>query len=509
MDMLTYRRFLTAIPILFLLGFAAYANSIPHPFVHDDVVFIQNNQSLSHWNDVPSLFLRSSTVGGTLSIVNFYYRPLLDILYKIQYALFAFNPHGYHLFNVLLHIANSILVYRLILLLLKNFKGGNLNPEALAFCTAVFFLIHPVQTEAVACIAGVSNLIFAFFCLLSLICYVKARQRESSRYGIGWYAAALIFFLAALFSKEQAIMLPLLGGMYEVILTPPRFGGGKASYRMTVLRLAGFFITAVGYLSFRNIVAGNSIASILAYKGELILRIHQIPKVLLMFLGILVFPYGLHYYRSTDILQPYFFSTVTLIFFLGALVFFIKDLPRDSRRWLIFAGGWFFVTLLPVLNIVPLINEYSLILTAEHFLYLPIIGFVLFALLVGSFVMQKIFQGKSSKINALLVSLLGLICMAATIKQNIYWRGEIPLFERVVHFEKDFGRGHMLLAKAYYFHQEYDRAIAQYTIALRIMQSYLERTKVPEAQTFYSGFIKEIYFDLARCYEDRGKRYSH
>jgi len=494
---LALRRYL----LLFLIGFAAYFNSIPHPFVHDDVVFIQNNQTLGDWNDVPSLFLHSSIAGGTLSIVNSYYRPLLDILYKIQYALFALNPHGYHLFNVLLHIANSILVYRLILLLLQAFGGDNFNPEAFAFCTAMFFLIHPVQTEAVACIAGVSNLIFAFFCLLSLICYVNARQRESSRCGIGWYGAALIFFLVALFSKEQAIMLPLLVGLVEVALAPSHLVGGSVSFRMRALRLAGFFITAFGYLSFRNIVAGNSIASILTYKGELILRILHIPEVLLMFLGILVFPYGLHYYHSTDILQPYFFSTVTLIFLLGALAFLIKGLPRDSRHWLIFAGGWFLVTLLPVLNIVPLINEYSLILTAEHFLYLPIIGFVLFALWLGSFVMQKIFQVKSLKINALLVSLLGLICIAATIKQNTYWRGEIPLFERVVRFEKDFGRGHILLAKAYYFHQEYDRAIVQYNIALRIMQSYLSRTKVPEAKKFYLGFIQEIYFDLAHCSE--------
>lgn len=508
--------------LLFLIGFVTYFNSIPHPFVHDDVVFIQNNQTLGDWSDVSSLFLRSSMTGVAASIVNSYYRPLLDMLYKIQYALFGFNPHDYHLFNVLLHIVNSVLVYRLILLLLKchfkslSFGGDNLeksfiNPEAFAFCTAMFFLIHPVQTEAVACIAGVSNLIFAFFCLLSLLCYLKARQKESSRYWVWWYAAALIFFLAALFSKEQAIMLPLLAGLVEVTLAAPRLSGGSASFpgppitkagagRMTALRLAGFFIMAFGYLSFRSIVAGNSLAFILAYKGELILRILHIPEVLLMFLGILAFPYDLHYYRSVDILQPYFLTTAILVFFLGALIFLIRCLPRENRPWLVFAGGWFFVALLPVLNIVPLINEYSLILTAEHFLYLPMVGFVLFALLLGRFVVQKVFQEKAFKINTLLVSILGLVCMAATIKQNTYWRGEIPLFERVVRFEKDFGRGHILLAKAYYVHQEYDRAIAQYKIALEIMQSYLKRAKVPEAQKFYLGFIQEIYFDLAHCY---------
>ena len=510
---LLYDRFLKVVLILFLIGFAAYFNSIPHPFVHDDVVFIQNNQTLGDWDDVPSLFLRSSTTDGTISIVNSYYRPLLDILYKIQYALFGFDPHGYHLFNVLLHIANSILVYRLILLLLKCHFDSNgkvllHSPQALAFCTAIFFLIHPVQSEAVACIAGVSNLIFVFFCLLSLICYLKAGQKEFSGYGIWWYAAALIFFLAALFSKEQAVMLPLLAGLLQFCFLG-EFGQNSSNRGRRFLRLAGFFIVACGYLLFRNTVAGNPLGSILTYKGELILRILHIPDVLLMFLGILVFPYGLHYYRSTDILQPYFFSTAALIFFLGALVFLIKSLPRDSRRWLIFAGGWFFVTLLPVLNIVPLINEYSLILTAEHFLYLPMVGFVLFAFWLGSFVVRMIFKGRAGGVNVLLMSSLGLICMAATIKQNTYWRGEIPLFERVVRFEKNFGRGHLLLAKAYYFHQEYDRAIVEYEIALGIMQSYFKRAKVPEAQKFYLGFIQEIYFDLARCYEARDKKYSH
>lgn len=492
---------------LFLIGFAAYFNSIPHPFVHDDVIFIQNNRTLGDWSDVPSLFLRSSTAGGAVSIINSYYRPFLDVLYKIQYILFDFNPHGYHLFNVLLHGVNGILVYRLIRSLLKNSGGVNLSPEAFAFCTAMFFLIHPVQTEAVACIAGVSNLIFAFFCLLSLICYVKTRQKEPSRYGILWYAAALIFFWAALFSKEQAIMLPLLVVLYEGTLAAPRLGA-SASLRTTALRVAGFFIAAFGYLSFRSVVAGNSLAFILAYKGELILRILHIPEVLLMFLGTLVFPYDLHYYRSTDILQSPFLSSVLLGVFAGTLIFLIRCLPKEDRPWLIFACGWFLIALLPTLNIVPLINEYSLILTAEHFLYLPIVGFILFALLAGNFVVQEIFKQKSFRIKVLAVSVLAFLCVTATIKQNTYWQGEIPLFERVVRFEKNFGRGHLLLAKAYYFHQEYDRAIAEYKIALGIMQSYLIRAKVPEAQKFYLGFIQEIKFDLARCYEDRGRKSS-
>ena len=96
--------------ILSAIGFGAYLNAVFHPFVHDDIVFIQQNPNLAQWNHLSEIFTRSHAFPGPGGS-NLYYRPFLDLLYKIQYLLLGLNPHGYHLFNVFLHIANSILIY--------------------------------------------------------------------------------------------------------------------------------------------------------------------------------------------------------------------------------------------------------------------------------------------------------------------------------------------------------------------------------------------------------------
>src|SRR5206468_11784402 len=187
--------------ILFLLGMAAYFNSIFHPFVHDDIVFIQQNPNLSRWDHLAEIFIHSDSspwpAGG-----NPYYRPLLDVLYKVQYLFFGLNPYGFHFFNVLVHIANSILIF-----IVTRFFAANVS---LAFLTASLFLIHPVQTESVACIAGISNLIYALAVLSSFLLYILARAKYGGRYSVLIYALSLIYFTMALFFKEQAIVLPAL-----------------------------------------------------------------------------------------------------------------------------------------------------------------------------------------------------------------------------------------------------------------------------------------------------------
>ena len=102
------------------------------------------------------------------------------------------------------------------------------------------------------------------------------------------------------------------------------------------------------------------------------------------------------------------------------------------------------------------------------------------------------------------MSVVVLVFVVLTVKQNTYWQGEIPLFERVVRFEKEFARAHILLGRAYYFHKDLDQAVSEYKIGLRIMEGYLKGINSPEKNPFYLGFIKGIHFDLAHCYEEKG-----
>jgi hypothetical protein len=155
--------------ILTVLGLLAFGNAVNHPFVHDDVVFIQQNPSLADLN-LGNIFFQTSGPDNKLSMINKYYRPLLELINRVLYRVVGMNPHGFHFFNVLLHILNSFLIYCIIHFVISN--------KRFSLVTAILFLLHPVQNEAVACISGISNLVFSSLCLMSFWRkYVPCSQR--------------------------------------------------------------------------------------------------------------------------------------------------------------------------------------------------------------------------------------------------------------------------------------------------------------------------------------------
>lgn len=483
-----YKIFLTFV----FLGLLAYGRTVTYPFVHDDVVFIQQNNRLADFN-LTEIF--SQKAGSASPVINTYYRPALEVLTRAQYRLFHRNPAGYHLFNVVLHIGNSFLVY----LLSDIFSRGR---KGLAFSVGLLFLLHPAQTEAVACIAGVSNLLFTSLCLFSFYLYLVSRapqaQRQKRRI---CYGLSLGVFFISLFAKEQAVMLPFLILLYELCLAQDDAGG--KGFR-TFARV-GEYVGVIGvYFVLRKaLMAGGALPAV-AFNQELGLRILSVPKTLLIYMRILFFPNDLHYYRSLDILQPFIWPSLGLVAAVGFIGGCVRWMQPPYRALAIFGGGWFLISLLPVLNIIPLINEYSLILTAEHFLYMPMAGASLFVVGSCHAVLSRISPQRQKIPGGIFIVGVSLIFLFMTIRQNRFWRAEVPLFERTVRFEKNFGRAHLLLGKAYYFQKDFLKATASYRRAREIMQGYASKATDANARRVYLGFIKGIHFDLAHCFEDVG-----
>ncbi|MFA5059147.1 MAG: tetratricopeptide repeat protein [Candidatus Omnitrophota bacterium] len=473
---------------LVVLGLLGYANAIFHPFVHDDVVFIQNNPLIGRWDNLAAYFLEPVSMEGARAAVNPYYRPLLEVIYKVEFFFFRLNAHGYHLVNILLHIINAILFFRVLTYFLKEKK--------VSFVAAVLFLLHPVQTESVSCISGISNLVFALLCLLSFIFYLQARESRNKRSQVSSYISSLAFFIMALLAKEQAIVLPALIFLFEWVF----YRSEKKDFGKTVFCVGGFLAVAAGYFILRKFILGTFSTSFLDYPEELWLRIRIIPKTLLDYLAILFVPVDLHYYRSIDILQFSWRSMAGIVAVLAGIIAIFKIVSKEYRLILLFALGWFFIWILPVLNIMPLIIEYSSIMTSEHFLYLPLGGFVLFMVATLKYLSDTFLKERSQNIFSIFFIVVVLIFLGATIKQNTYWRGEIPLFERTLKFQGQLGRVHTLLAKAYYSAGEYDKALDEYLKALNIMQEYAAKAKLKGKEGIYDIFLRDVYRGSGQCY---------
>ncbi|MGE0267959.1 MAG: tetratricopeptide repeat protein [Candidatus Omnitrophota bacterium] len=465
--------------IFFMLGLLAYGNAINHPFVHDDVVFISANPRIGVF-DFKDIFQPRKTEGPAAGLLNVYYRPLIELLYRVEYKLFGLQAFAYHLFNIVIHLVNAFLLY---LILGRIFPSRtNIN-----FITALFFLIHPVQTEAVACISGISNLFFTLALFSGFLLYLRGRDQKS---GACYAAAAVLLFLGC-FIKEQMIVLPVLVLFYELV-----FHGGKDR---RYARALGLFLVLAGYFLFRKMILGTPLSNIFDPYGEYMLRFMAIPRSILMYLSIILVPVNLHYYRSLDVLQPNTASWIGLGILLAGFAGILFKCGGDRRKTVLFGAGWFVITLLPVLNIIPLVNEYSTILNFEHFLYLPLIGILIIVAALFEYFLVPRFKLSSRTVSAVCLVLV-VAAIALTVKQNTYWRSEIALFTRALKYQES-GRIRILLGKAYYFNQDFHRAVEEYNKAEAIMQGYVRKAKPEHIKAFYRGYLKGIYFDLAHCYE--------
>ncbi|MBF0532787.1 MAG: tetratricopeptide repeat protein [Candidatus Omnitrophica bacterium] len=466
--------------MLFVIGVVIYGRTAAYDFVHDDYVFIHNNPAIQHL-DFRSIFFTAAG-GQKAGIKNVYFRPVLEFFYRLEYHWFRLNPAPWHIVNVLWHIGNSFLVF----LLLRLIWPGR---DAAAFLLAAGFLAHPVQTEAVACISGISNLVFAFFGLASFICYILAAKQTAGGKKTAWFAAGLGLFALAVFAKEQAIVLPAALFLYALSRQNP--ASSRERFWLGLYWLsAGFYL-----LWRRNFFGGSPLP--FGTPEELRLRLLSLPHIILEQLRILVLPYDLHYYRNFDILSSWQGPGVIWVILIGLLIWRTRCLLAENRKRVWLGLGIFFIFLLPVLNIVPLVNEYSFVLNAEHFLYLPLLG----ALIVGDALLQPLVRKLSSSEKRLLAGGILAIWSLIAIVQLPAWAGEVSLFERVVRFEPRFGRGYLLLGKAYYFNGKWEKSLAAYDKALAIMEGYRGKARGKPAERFYLGFMKGIYFDMAHSYE--------
>ncbi len=127
------------------------------------------------------------------------YHPLVIISYAWEYFFFKLNPAPYHIINLVIHLLNCILVFYFILRLS--------NSIPVAFITGLLFGIHPLHVESVAWISERKDVLYAFFYLISLICYLSYLERRPA---YKYYFFSFFFFFLSILSKPMAITLPLI-----------------------------------------------------------------------------------------------------------------------------------------------------------------------------------------------------------------------------------------------------------------------------------------------------------
>ena len=386
--------------VLIGVGIGVYSNSLGHGFVFDDTTLIEQNPSLLELN----LWELSGPRG---------YRPVRSLTYALNYWLGGLNPYGYHLFNVLLHSANGAILLWLIFVLTARFW--------LAVPAALLFTLHPIQTASVAYVSGRKDLLATFFLMAGLLSYCRFRQANRSR----WLALAFVAFGLACLAKEVALVFPALVLIVEVVLAQRRNQLTDVARfilsRLKVLGLLGFasvllLLYSVFWVQASRMDGFWGGSPITNYGTSLKLFVHYLKQIVLP--HPLLADYSGHVIAvSTGLLEPATWVAAAVV--LGYVLANIWAWGRDVL--LGFSLSWFAIAIVPVLQIIPF-HE----LAADHFLYLPSIGF---SLLVGLFFEWMLLNTDFRILGTAMLSAVLAIYGWRTVERNRDWKSPITLWE--------------------------------------------------------------------------------
>ena len=442
---------------LVLIAFAVYLNSLFGGFVYDDALQIVGNPWIRSFRFIPAVF--SSSVWGFQSgaFISNYYRPLMHVANMLIYYSFGLNALGFHLVNVVFHCGTSALVFLLIRRLLAEREAppysGYLSPP---FIAAALFALHPIHTEAVAWIAGLPDVAFTFFYLLSFYCYIRSKAMLSACYliSIAGFAASALF-------KEPALTLPLMLVAYDYA-----YRDGQARIADHAKKYAPYLMAAAGYLALRMHALGDFSpmkvhADLSAYQQAI-----NIFPLFAGYLVKLVIPLDLNVYH---VLHPIsslieLRGALSLAVTLGFAASMYAALKRNRPAF--FAMALIVVPLIPVFYISAL-GENTF---AERYLYLPSVGYVLLlAILITSLRHSLPSAARGVTIALLSVSTLFAI---ATIERNKVWRDDLSLWSDTVSKSPDSADAHNALGVAYASNGQADRAMEQYQRAIQLRPGY-------------------------------------
>jgi len=408
---------LVLIILIVCAAFAVYANSLNGPFLFDDIRLIKNNPLIKNISNIP-VFFRTDIFSHSADAkpISNSYRPLQTVTYAADFFLWGNAPAGFHFGNILFHVINAVLVFFIIKRL-----TGNLP---LSFFVSVLFAVHPVNTQCVSYIAGRADLLAALFLLLSIKFYIDYGGTGQA----GFIFLSALSYLFALCSKEVAILiLPLVLFIYNLAFDKSnRYK--IASYLPHILMLAFYLPVRL------NALKGLAPRSLELSKIGLFPRILTSLKGLFIDLRILLLPYDLHFGRTTEVEYSLFGSIQSVLTIFGILVFIYIlrstyiawDKKRDIGVGMIFFGlSWFFVSMLPLLNIIPLQVFHS-----DNWLYFSSIGIYLAAGYVVWHAWQVL--GKRGVIFRYLIPVLVSAALVlygyATVKRNVDYTDEIKFY---------------------------------------------------------------------------------
>jgi len=487
--------------IIAVFSFLVFYNTLSNDFVFDDESVVQGYEAIRNLNSIPKFFTAQE---GFHKVIGNYYRPVVYTSYTIDYAIWGLNPKGFHLTNNLVNLIASLFLFGILSQLFRKYKFGILA----SLIGTLIFTAHPVHTEAVSWVSGRTDSLVTLFFFATFYFYILYTEEFKPKY----ITLSLVFYTLGLLSKEMIVTLPVIIIVFDFTWKKKSLKDILSDWK-TYLYYIGLTII---YLVVRYSLLSGTIERTkynYFYGKDFITAAATMLKTIPVYLKLLVYPVGLLYHYngvmpdSNSLLDG---NVIFAIILITVLLVLAAILYRNYGK-ISFCIIFVFITLLPVMNIIPTMNY-----MAERFLYVT--SFSLSLLI--AYLIVKYLNEENRNIITTVAFLVILLFAYLTVQRNSEWKNNDTLYSTGEGID-----GSVLLVNCgniYANKKEFDEAEKRYKRAIEIRSNnvlahhnlgliYLIKGNLDSAEIkFKDGLTVDSlapdgYFQLANVYQQENR----
>lgn len=398
--------------LFFGIGMAVYGPSPGNGFVWDDeeqIVLNSAVHSLQHLR----LLWSSSTFqsGGAPGMSGMYYKPVMTTAFAAIYTFLGPKPLGFHLVQILLHIANSVFLY----IVFRRLLGKR---WVISLALALVFLVHPANSETVLYVSALQDVLSFFFGILGLLILIQLRHK-------GRIVLVSLMFLLSLLSKETGVLWLAVSGMFVLL-------SDRKTFRMFLLSsiaVMGTYLwlrVGVAHIGFEK--HGLTAISTMPFMERLV----SIPAILVTYVRLLVWPVHLainqQWVIRTVTLWGFWLPLTGILFVLGLWIYTAQRSGRRGggrRRLFFFFSGWTALGFAFHLHLFPLDMT-----VAERWMYLPVAG------LLGA-IGAVVYTIKFKRYAIVMLGFLVVLLAGRTFVRTFDWYDGLTLYGRDIRYSRD------------------------------------------------------------------------
>ncbi len=405
--------------LLLLLGLLTWSNTLHSGVVNFDTPWMVVDNPVYSEGGLAALHAVLWDLSfATRNALGAEYLPVRDLSVLADTSLWPTNYLLHHLHNLVIYLLACALLLELMVLVFGR------GPRAW-FATALF-AVHPVQVETVAWLVGRKDLLALLFVVAAALAWLRSAGRGKG------LAVALICMLLACWSKNTAIVLPVLLALFAIFLPA---GSRDRRWWFSWLAFGAIAVLVIG----TSLAVGEQMGFLAERRGDGPLEGLLVQcRMTWHYLQTFFWPGELSVLYAEPVVRP-LVQAGNLLSVVACLVLVVLVVLCRRRRPLVSLGLlWFLVAQLPTSQLVPLQN-----LVADRYLFLPSVGLVIAvaALLPTS-------PGKHGRWLAALCCLLLLLLAVSSWQRSAVWHDSVALWSDAVLKQPELGRNHAALAGA-------------------------------------------------------------